>query len=196
MNSNPSISRFLSWGVTGELQLSRCFVLPISGEVKISSGFSASVLFKYETNWEITFLQGKALETKLNEKKHRVKMYLFMSDTKCCLRFWGAVLAVVAKRLCHEWSCCSCFWFFLCLSLYLLSSFVCMFWFLLRRSKVLSKVCDLKTVLVHCLVTKEGGPWRVGYRLQKRMWGKQPPLSFQCSLAGWWKGGREVCWWI
>lgn len=71
-----------------------------------------------------------------------------------------------------------------------------MFWLLLSRNKVFSKVCNLKTIIIHCLVTKERGPWRVGYRLQKRMWGKQLPLSFQCSLAGWWKGGKEVCWWI
>lgn len=123
-------------------------------------------------------------------------MYLFMSDIKYCLRFWGAVLAVVAKRLCQGWSCCCCCWFCASVSTYFLSSFVCMFWLLLSRNKAFSKVCDLKTILIHCWVTKKRGPWRVGYRLQKRMWGKQPSLSFQCSLAGRWKGGREVCWWI
>lgn len=54
--------------VTGELQLSNCFVFPISGEVKIISGFSASVQFKYETNRGMTFLLIKALETELNKK--------------------------------------------------------------------------------------------------------------------------------
>lgn len=123
-----------------------------------------------------------------------------MSDIKYCLRFWEAVLAVVAKRLCQEWSCCSCCWFgdSFCasVSVYLLSSIVCMFWLLLSRNKTLSKVCDLKTILIYCLVTKERGSWRVVHRLQKRMWWKQPPLSLQCSLGGSWEEGREVCWWI
>lgn len=69
----PRIFRFLSWGVTGELPLSSCFVLPISGEVKRISGFSASVHFKYETKWEITSLLGKALETELNKKNTGLK---------------------------------------------------------------------------------------------------------------------------
>lgn len=96
-----------------------CFLFPVSGEVKMISGFSASVHFKYETNLEMTFLQGKVLETELNKKITGLKCTNSCLILSTCLRFWVAVLAVVAKRLCQEWSCCSCCWFcdFLCLTL-------------------------------------------------------------------------------
>lgn len=45
-----------------------CFVVPVSGEIKIISDFTTLVDFTYETNKEITFSQGNGFDCKIGNR--------------------------------------------------------------------------------------------------------------------------------